>query len=274
MPFLERAGCAIYYAVEGSGGPLLFIHGGSCSHEDWELQVEALRGAFTVVTVDLRGHGASVGRPEDCNVASYASDVCALLRALDLVAVVLVGHSLGTRVALEAARRDPTRIAGLVLIDGSIQAKGTIDDVDRAHAGRFGNVDDVMDLLRPQFEGMFFDNADPAQRARVLSRIEASSPEVVMARSHATLTWDATQLDAALAAVTVPTLAIQSTGTDDAGRRRRLQAGESTAYLDRLRARLAGLETTIVTGVGHFSMLEAPAAVNAAIRDFAERVAG
>jgi pimeloyl-ACP methyl ester carboxylesterase len=259
----------LFYTVDGSGPPLLFVHGGSCSHEDWQYQVVALRDEFTVVTVDLRGHGASAADPADCTVARYASDVHELLRDRGLGPTVLVGHSLGTRVALQTAGAHPEQVAGVVLIDGSLQASGTVADVDHLHAARFGNEKRVVELLRPQFEQMFFENADPTQKARILARFEAMPGDIVMTRSRATLMWDATQLDATLAGVQVPALAIQGTTTDETGVRRRLHQGDTTPYLDRLRTYLPHLQTQIVPDVGHFVMLEAPELVSESVRSFA-----
>jgi pimeloyl-ACP methyl ester carboxylesterase len=268
MPFLELPRCSLFYEVDGSGPPLLLVHGGSCTHEDWQYQVSSLRDAFTVVTVDLRGHGASVADPADCTVGRYASDISELISTIGLGPTVLVGHSLGTRVALQTARDHPEQVAGVVLVDGSFQATGTAADVERLHATRFGDKERVIELLRPQFEGMFFENADPAQKARILAGLEGISGDVVMIRSRATLLWDATQLDATLSGLHVPVLAIQATSTDGTGTRHRLRQGDTTPYLERLGALLPQVEIEVVPDVGHFVMLEAPELVNESIRHF------
>src|SRR5256885_13218174 len=67
---------------------------------------------------DLRGHGATPGGPEDCSIRHYGGDVAALLGKLDFEKSILVGHSMGCRVVLEAARLDPERVGAIVLIDG------------------------------------------------------------------------------------------------------------------------------------------------------------
>jgi pimeloyl-ACP methyl ester carboxylesterase len=269
VPFLELPRCSLFYTVYGSGPSLLFLHGGSCDHRDWRYQVASLRDEFTVVTVDLRGHGASVADPADCTVGRYASDIHELIEAIGLGPTVLVGHSLGTRIALQMAGAHPEQVAGAVLVDGSLQASGTVTDVEHLHAARFGDSERVLELLRPQFEGMFFENADPVQKAQILARFEAMPGDVVMTRSRATLLWDATQLGVTLAGLQVPALAIQSTYTDDSGTRRSLREGDTTPYLDRLRTHLSRIEIQIVSNVGHFVMLEAPGLVNESIRRFA-----
>jgi pimeloyl-ACP methyl ester carboxylesterase len=78
--------------------------------------------------------------------------------------------------------------------------------------------------------------------------------------------WDATQLDAALDAVRVPLLAIQSTWITSERRRLPLDVGQTSPWLDLLKNRGARIE--IVPGVGHFTMLEAPDQVNRLIAEF------
>jgi pimeloyl-ACP methyl ester carboxylesterase len=235
VPFLSLARCSLFYEVDGSGPPLLFIHGGSCSHDEWRFQVASLRDEFTVVTVDLRGHGASIAEPADCTIGRYAADIGELLRAIGSGPTVLVGHSLGSRVAVQPVREHPEPMAGIVLIDGSLQATGTAADVERMHASRFGDKERVVELLRPQFEAMFFENADPAQKARALARLDGASGDMVMTRSRATLLWDATELDVALAGLQVPVLAVQSTSCS---RHRNWSASRSGALPGRASPRL------------------------------------
>src|ERR1700733_10990282 len=112
MSFLELPRCSLFYEVDGNGPPLLLVHGGSCDHDDWRYQVASLRDEFTVVAVDLRGHGASIADPADCTVGRYASDIHELIEAIGLGPTVLVGHSLGTRVALQraGARASPATV--------------------------------------------------------------------------------------------------------------------------------------------------------------------
>src|SRR5918995_755522 len=113
------------YIRRGSGTPpLVFVHGFACDHSDWRFQLEALQGSHEVVACDLRGHGATPGRPHECSIEHYGGDVLALVNNLELPASILIGHSMGCRVVLEANRIAPERIAGLVLVDGSRQGSG------------------------------------------------------------------------------------------------------------------------------------------------------
>jgi hypothetical protein len=87
-------GVEIRYEVAGSGEPaLVFVHGWSCDRSYWRAQVDHFAASHRTVALDLGGHGeSSLGR-EDWTMASFAGDVRAVVEALDLRGVVLVGHS-------------------------------------------------------------------------------------------------------------------------------------------------------------------------------------
>src|SRR3954470_1226180 len=105
---------------EGSGAPpLVFVHGFACSLEDWRGQLDFFRQTNEVVACDLRGHGATPGRPQECSIEHYGGDVAALVNNLEGGPAILVGHSMGCRVVLEANRLLGKKVAGIVLVDGS-----------------------------------------------------------------------------------------------------------------------------------------------------------
>ena len=125
MPFHDLLGARIHYVLTGSGRPaFVFIHGGCCTLADWRLQVDALSAEATVLAVDLRGHGGSSGDLPTCSIGLWAGDVNALIVATGIGPAIIVGHSLGSRVAAEAACQAPENAAALVLVDGSRSSGG------------------------------------------------------------------------------------------------------------------------------------------------------
>ncbi|MGI9072313.1 MAG: alpha/beta fold hydrolase [Bryobacteraceae bacterium] len=115
----------MHYELSRDGSPsLALVHGFACDHMDWTAQVEALSERHRVVTCDLRGHGYTPGKPQDCSIETYGADVAELVEALQLAPAVLVGHSMGCRIVLEAACQRPGAVAGLVLMDGSLTGSG------------------------------------------------------------------------------------------------------------------------------------------------------
>ena len=110
----------IFYRLFGEPGeiPLVILHGQSFFSYDWIGPAAALAGDRQVVAMDQRGFGDS-DWPGDYSVPTLAGDVIALLDHRGWDRAILAGHSMGGRVCTYAAARNPTRAAGLVLIDWS-----------------------------------------------------------------------------------------------------------------------------------------------------------
>lgn len=257
----------MHYLRAGHGAPpLVFVHGFGCSHEDWLLQIRELKGGFEVIACDLRGHGLTPGRPHECSITHFGGDVAALLSVLNLEKLFLIGHSMGCRVVLEAARLAPERIAGLVLIDGSRLASGDPDAAEsaaRAAIEKSGYAAFGENLFRQ----MFFAPSPLAEA--VVARALRQPSEIGSALWPRMARWDAGEMDAALAAVRSPLMAIQSTTRDAQLRRAPLKRGDTSPWLDLLRAKIPAARIEIVPGVGHFTQLEAAPEVNRLIASFA-----
>jgi len=252
---------------QGRGAPsLVFVHGFLCSHEDWKFQLKALRNSHQVVACDLRGHGKTPGRPQECSIEHFGGDVIALANNLELSPVVLVGHSMGCRVVLEANRIAPERVAGIVLIDGSRAGSG---DPDAAEASARARIEQAgyKAWAESLFRQMFFRQTPASER--LVARAVRQSAEVGAALWPRMARWDAATLEPALAAIRAPVLVIQTTTRNSQGQRGPLQPGQSSPWLDLLKSKLQDCRVEILPGLGHFAQLEAPERVNALISDFA-----
>jgi pimeloyl-ACP methyl ester carboxylesterase len=271
MPTLVREGADIHYAVAGSGEPaFVFVHGFTCALDDWRGQMSALADQHRVTALDLRCHGASTGTPEHCTMESLSADVVALVRALDLREAVLVGHSMGCRLVLQASADEPARVAGVVLIDGSNRGDAGMGDVEAAHRAAIAAAGGYAAFTRGQFAEMFVSRTPQAER--IVARALAL-PEAVGVPLYARMTrWDAVWLRDVLARLRVPLLAMQSTMLTPERKRVSLHAGDQVPWLELLRAHYARTSTAIVPGVGHFTMLDAPATVNRLLREFAAQI--
>ena len=111
-------GVHVQYRVYGSGQPtVVLIHGWSCDSNYWREQVPVLKQKYTVVTVDLAGHGGTDGNRSDWSIARFGQDVATAAATVPSEQIVLVGHSMGGPVALEAARLMKNRVIGIVGVD-------------------------------------------------------------------------------------------------------------------------------------------------------------
>src|SRR5207253_5827184 len=107
-------GIPIRYHAAGKGDPaLMFVHCGGCERGFWDGQVAYFAAKHRVVALDLAGHGQSGSGRKDWTMQAFGQDVVSVVEALGLKRVVLIGHSLGGPVVLEAARSMPGRVAGL-----------------------------------------------------------------------------------------------------------------------------------------------------------------
>ncbi len=110
------------YTDQGSGTPVLFIHGYPLSKAMWEPQVKALSANFRVITLDLRGHGESDAPMWLYSMDLFADDILALLDHLSIDQVVLAGFSMGGYIAFAFYRRYQNRVKALILADTRPQA--------------------------------------------------------------------------------------------------------------------------------------------------------
>ncbi|WP_244491973.1 alpha/beta fold hydrolase [Aureimonas sp. AU12] len=95
--------------------PVLLLHGAVQTRAIWQAQVEALEGTRRVVVPDLRGHGATPLGSAPFDIGAMAGDCVALLDALAIRRVIVVGVSLGGMIALELACRRPDRVEAIVI---------------------------------------------------------------------------------------------------------------------------------------------------------------
>src|SRR5919112_2832522 len=106
-------GAQIAYDVAGSGPPVLLLHAGIGDRRMWDAQVPSFAEHFTVIRFDARGFGET--RKPDAPFAPYA-DAIALLDHLNISRAHVVGVSMGSQTAIEAAIAAPERVSALVAV--------------------------------------------------------------------------------------------------------------------------------------------------------------
>ena len=108
----------------GPGPQLLLIPGITSPAITWGFVAERLAERFDVHVLDVRGRGLSEAGELDYSLDAMAADALALIAAAGLMSPVILGHSMGARTAIRAARINPTAIGQLVLVDPPVSGPG------------------------------------------------------------------------------------------------------------------------------------------------------
>jgi pimeloyl-ACP methyl ester carboxylesterase len=235
-------GVAIHYESTGKGDPaVVLVHCWSCDRHLWDAVVPRLAKDHRVVTIDLAGHGASGRGRKEWTMAAFGEDVRAVVEALGLRQVILVGHSMGGPVTLEAARLLPGRVVGLVPVDTGLNVEKTSTPAEVA--GLMVPFEKDYRATADQFtrQYMFTPKSDKAVIDRVAARNAAAPPEIAIPCLRAAFGYDARP---ALKEVRVPAHAVN--------------ADLFPTDVEANRRHFASYDVTIMTGVGHYLMLEDP----------------
>lgn len=237
-------GVRIAATVHSVGRPtLVLVHGWMCDQSYWEAQVPALAAKFAVVTIDLAGHGQSGVDRQNWTIASLGGDVAAVIKHLDLKDVIVVGHSMGGRVGLEAAKLMSPAVIGVIGVDTLHNAED-IWDPDVANKLIADMDDDFVAVCGPFVRSMFGDRADQVLIDSIEADMCSGPGEIGAALLRDYIAYD---LTAAFQATDVPVRCVNSS-----------QWPTSVE----VNSKYADFQVTIIDGHGHFLMQEAPDMLN------------
>jgi pimeloyl-ACP methyl ester carboxylesterase len=247
----DIGGRRFHYFSSGHGPVAVLVHGFPLDARLWLDQIEGLAPYRTVVAVDLRGCGRSdpVGSGP-LSMETHADDLAAIVAAVGVDAVDLVGLSMGGYVALAFAQRHPEMLRTLALVDTKATA-----DTDAARAGRDAMAERVVVDGRRALAGemvgaLLSQGAALGVRARLRTMIEATSYETILGcLAGMKLRADRTSV---LATIGVPTAVI--VGEED-----RLTTPEDAHTMA---TGIPGATLRVISGAGHLAPMEAPDSVN------------
>jgi pimeloyl-ACP methyl ester carboxylesterase len=232
------------------GGALsvVLVHGINMSAAVWDRLADRLAGERRVVTIDLRGHGASVmSGPYDAT--GYASDVLAVMDALGIARAHLVGTSFGGPVVATIAAEAPDRVASITAIGSAVSAEGAVDvEAGVAMLREVGPLDFFRGFMG---QASFAPGTDPALIEEAAQAAGGRDVDVIADIVRVAFSADASD---AVGKVRAPALVI--TGEHDMTCP--VPAGEELAAA-------LGVELTVLPGRGHMAMVEDPDSVAAPV---------
>lgn len=247
MPVAVKSGIApvngiqMYYAVYGSGSPVLLIHGGLGYSDIWGGQVADLAKDHMVIVADSRGHGRSTRNADPFSYDLMASDYLALLDYLKVDKAALVGWSDGGIIGIDIAMHHPERLTKVFAQAANTKVDGVKPDVlqNKTFAGYIDKAGGVYRKISPT----------PAEYDAFVEQISgmwASQPN-----------WT----DDDLKTIKTP-IAVVLGDHDEAVSR------EHTDYMAKT---IPGAKLVILDNASHFAMLQDPAGYNKAVRDFIDK---
>lgn len=244
------------YKIAGDAHPaIILIHGWASRLDHWNPVASALARHHRVLRMDLRGHGRSEAPADGYPIRQFADDVGALARSQRISNAVIVGHSMGSTVALELARRHPRIARALVLVDGALDHYATAREVEQTDLWR-ALADTPYEEAIVEAYSQFFPHVRDQELATRVVRDAARTPEhAALASWRATLTAN---IPAIARQVKQPVLYVGG------GHGLRSQAD--------VRAILPHAAFAQAAACGHFIQLEAPDQLTAMIRRFIDRL--
>lgn len=245
---------------QGTGAPLLLVHGFPLDHQMWKGQLDDLSKDFRVIAPDLRGFGQSDCHGETVLMEQFADDLANLLAALGVdEPITLCGLSMGGYVAWEFWRRHEARLQRLILCDTR-----AAPDTDEVAATRRKTADQVLregpEVLVENMIPKLFTPRSQVEMRHVIATtsqiIQSSRPEGLaaalrgMARRRDATPW--------LPEIKIPSLVL--CGQQD--------VISSVVEMQSIADAIPNASFVVIPACGHMAPLESPTQTNKAIREF------
>ena len=239
-------GSAIHFGVSGEGEfTLVFIHCWTCNHHFWNSQIEHFSEDYRVVWLDLAGHGDSGSQRNSYSMEAFGEDVAAVVNQVGGDRVILVGHSMGGPVAIEAAERLGGKVIGIVGVDTFYtpfeypKSEEKIEEFVKPFKEDFKGASEGM------VRSMFTPQADKDTVAWLVGQFSGANPEMGVSAMYEIFRWKAEKSPAILQKYSAKLRNINAAPT-----------GEEKALNE---------SVTLIPGVGHFVPQIKPEAFNEAL---------
>lgn len=253
--FAPVNGTQLYIESEGSGPPVVFLHGFGLNHRMWDAQFAPFAQHFRVIRYDARGFGRSA-LPGD-KPYSHADDLKALLEHLGIARTHLVGLSMGAMIAMEFDLTYPVMVERLVLVDSAMKGHGWSVEWEASmrpvfKLGRDGDIESARARWR---DHPLFASARANDRSRdLLYQIVAAYSGWHWAHQNPERKLQP-PLAARLRDISAPTLIVVG----------ELDLPDFQRIADMLQTSIPEARKLVLPGAGHLSPLEAPEPFNAAV---------
>jgi len=258
MPYTQVGPLLLHYRTAGEGFPLLLLHGLGSNSQSWSRQLAGLQDHFQVIAWDAPGYGdSSDPDPEFRTFGELAELLKGFIDSLGFSGIYLLGHSMGSTLAIEFCSKYPQYVKALILAASTRGGRTNPETNERKLKNRLYNVENLppQELAKLRTPAMFSPYAAPeaiAEAQRIMSMVRPPGY-----RSVAYSLYHADQTER-LASIKMPTLLI--CGEDDTV----TPPAESRI----VEQRIAGSSLKLIPRAGHLCYIEQPEAFNQLVRSF------
>jgi len=238
-------GVRLYYEQNGSGHDLVFLHGYTCTLNDWRSIAEPLSESYQVLLTDFRCHGQSDKPVRSLSIGGYSDDVHFICAQLGVSKPTILGHSMGGMVALDYALRYSDEVRALVLAEGHSHIETT---------------------ARLTGSGVSDERTDPQIAWAIAEQMNEGARYIDTSLWQSLMDFDVRPL---LHHLTIPILFLWGDRYGDVTEERFASLLEAFGY-----SGMDNVEARLIRNSHHFLMLEQPEQVLTAITQFLRKVYG
>ncbi len=242
----------------GAGEPsLVFLHYWGGTHRTWNKVAAELQSSYRIVTYDMRGWGQSGATENGYSIAALADEATALIQHLGLKKYVLIGHSMGGKVAQLVASRNPAELVGLILVAPATPTPSHLpDEAKQQQVHAYDNRETVIQTIA--FLTARTPDAETVEQ--IVQDSLSGTPEAKLAWPISAMLED---ISREVSKITVPTLVL-------AGEHDRLDSVEQ--HRREVIARISGTRLEIISDSGHLLPIDEPVRTARAIDQFVRQL--
>jgi pimeloyl-ACP methyl ester carboxylesterase len=242
----------------GAGEPsLVFLHYWGGTHRTWNKVAAELQSSYRIVTYDMRGWGQSGATENGYSIAALADEATALIQHLGLKQYVLIGHSMGGKVAQLVASRDPAELVGLILVAPATPTPSHLpEEAKQQQVHAYDNRETVIQTIA--FLTARTPDAETVEQ--IVQDSLSGTPEAKLAWPISAMLED---ISPEVSKITVPTLVL-------AGEHDQLDSVEQ--HRREVIARISGARLEIISDSGHLLPIDEPVRTARAIDQFVRQL--
>lgn len=178
MPFIQLKQYSIHYEKKGEGKPLVILHGLGNNSQSWRRQLDQLSKTFKVIAWDAPGYGKSSNQEEEFQHFSQFADVLKeFIEGLGFESVYLLGHSMGSAIAIDFTSRFPEKVDALILADPTRGSAGVSPEENKKRLqNRLNSINmlEPAELAKKRVKGLLAPNVDEKikkEAERIMSQV-------------------------------------------------------------------------------------------------------